>query len=55
MRGLATIIINDRYNPYLIYIKGVRYESFIIEVPATTIRLIPIVIYGSISNAPTYV
>ena len=52
MRGLTTMVMNDRYNPYSIYIKGPRYASFIGEGPTTTIKLIHIVIHASIPNAP---
>ena len=39
-------------NAYFIYIKRARYGSFIGERPTTTIKLIPIVIHGTIPNAP---
>ena len=48
------MVMNDRYNPYSIYIKRARYGSFIGEGPITTMKLISIVIDDSITNARAF-
>ena len=52
MRGPHYMGMKYGYYPYSIGVQEGRYESIIGVEPTTTIKLIAIVIHGSIPNAP---